>query len=124
MSKRIVIPVENEAGLDAYLAQHFGKAPYFAVVDLDENNNVLNIATELNKGEHVGGTGHPHEHLMMLKPDIFVVYGMGPGCLMSLVTSGVMVLKATGNTVKETIDSFRDGTLGVLEGGCQHSHYH
>lgn len=32
--KRIVIPVVDEKGLKSQLAEHFGRAPYFAVVDL------------------------------------------------------------------------------------------
>ncbi len=123
MSKRIVIPVENKTGIDAPLAQHFGQAPYYAVVDLNENNTVTNISTEINQSEHVGGSGHPHDHLLLLKPDVFVVYGMGFGCLMSLKDAGLTVLKATGNTVKEIIDLFKQGQLPQLEGGCQHSHH-
>jgi len=124
MTKRIVIPVDDKSGIDAQLSQHFGQAPYFAVVDLDENNTITNITTEINQGEHAGGQGHPHEHLIVLKPNVFVVHGMGPGCLMSLRNAGLTVLKATGNTVKEIIDQFRQGQLPQLEGGCQHSHHH
>ena len=39
MTKRIVIPVEDKSGLEAHVAQHFGRAPYFAVVDLDEKES-------------------------------------------------------------------------------------
>ena len=124
MTKRIVMPVENQAGLEAPIAQHFGKAPYFAVVDLDAKNVVLNIKTEMNRSEHVGGIGLPHENLLVLKPDVFVVYGMGPGCLRSLQSTGVTVLKATGNTVNEIVTAFKEGQLKALEGGCEHSHNH
>ena len=83
MTTRIVIPVENEAGLEARVAEHFGRAPYFAVVDLDENGKVVAVKTELNKGEHHGGTGHPHENLLALKPNVIVACGMGPGGLLN-----------------------------------------
>ena len=39
MTKRIVIPTEDKSGLEAHLAEHFGRAPYYTIVDLDENNN-------------------------------------------------------------------------------------
>ena len=35
METRIVVPVADESGLNAQLAEHFVRAPYFAVVDLD-----------------------------------------------------------------------------------------
>ncbi len=124
MTKRIVIPTENKSGLEANLAQHFGRAPYYTIVELDEKNNNVGIRTEVNKGEHVGGTGHPHEHLLALEPNIFVVQGMGPGCLSSLQDAGIIVLKATGTTVKQIVESFKEGKLNSLEGACEHAHHH
>jgi len=124
LSQRIVIPTENKSGLEAILAQHFGRAPYYTVVDLDKNNQLVGVRTEINKGEHVGGSGHPHEHLLALKPNIFVVRGMGPGCLSSLQDAGITVLKASGNTVKEITDQFKEGKLSPLAGGCENAHHH
>lgn len=124
MTKRIIIPIEDETGLESQIAQHFGRAPYFAVVDLDEKYNVLGIKAEANRGEHMGGSGHAHEHLIALNPTVFVTYGMGLGCLMKMQNYGVTVLKATGNTVTETIEQLKAGKLEPLTGGCGHSHHH
>ena len=124
MTKRIVIPTEDKSGLEAHLAEHFGRAPYYTIIDLDENNQNIGLRTEVNKGEHVGGTGHPHEHLLALKPNIFVVKGMGPGCLSSLQDASINVLKATGTTVKEIVESFKEGKLNALTGACEHAHHH
>ena len=124
MAKRIVIPVEDDSGLEAHVAQHFGRAPYFAVVELDEKSQVKTVKTESNTGEHMGGAGHPHENLLALKPDAIIVCGMGPGGLQSFQNAGVTVLKAVDETVKETIDSFKAGKLSELVGGCEHAHHH
>jgi predicted Fe-Mo cluster-binding NifX family protein len=124
MTKRIVIPVDDKLGLGAHIAQHFGRAPYFVVVDLDEKNQALNVKTEPNTGEHMGGAGHPHESLLALKPDIIIAFGMGPGGLQSFQNAGVTVLKAVDATVKETINSFKEGKLTELADGCEHAHHH
>ena len=124
MTKRIVIPVEDEAGLEASVAQHFGRAPYFAAVELDKDGQVVSIKTEANTGEHMGGTGHPHEKLLELKPDVIAAYGMGPGGLNSFKNGGVTVLKAEGNIVKEVIANFKEGKLKELTAGCEHAHEH
>ena len=124
MTKRIVIPVEDEAGLEASVAQHFGRAPYFAIVELNQDEQIVNVKTEANKGEHMGGVGHPHENLLALKPDIIIAYGMGPGGLQSFQNAGTTVLKAEGNTVKEVIAGFKEGKLKELAGGCEHAHEH
>jgi predicted Fe-Mo cluster-binding NifX family protein len=124
MKTRIVIPVENEDGLEAPIAEHFGRASFFAVVDLDEEGKVVFVKTEVNTGEHHGGTGHPHENLLSLKPNVIIAYGMGPGGLASFSNAGVDVLKATAKTVEETITQFKAGKLEKLTGGCEHAHYH
>ena len=122
--KTIVIPVEDENGLNAKVAQHFGRTPYFAVVELDQNEQVKNVKTEANKGEHMGGTGHPHENLLALKPDIIIAYAMGPGGLQSFQDAGTTVLKAEGNNVKEVIANLQANKLQKLAGGCEHAHEH
>ena len=124
MTKRIVIPVEDERGLEARVAEHFGRAPFFAVVDLDENGKILSTKTEANKGEHHGGTGHPHENLLALKPDVIIACGMGPGGLTSFQNAGVTVLKANANTVKDIVASYKQGKLETLATGCEHAHHH
>ncbi len=124
MTKRIAIPVEDERGLEARVAEHFGRAPFFAVVDLDENGEILSTKTEANKGEHHGGTGHPHENLLALKPDVIVACGMGPGGLTSFQNAGVTVLKANANRVKDIVASYKQGKLETLATGCEHAHHH
>jgi predicted Fe-Mo cluster-binding NifX family protein len=124
MTKRIVIPVEDERGLEARVAEHFGRAPFFAVVDLDENGKILSTKTEANKGEHHGGTGHPHENLLALKPDVIIACGMGPGGLTSFQNAGATVLKANANTVKDIVASYKQGKLETLATGCEHAHHH
>ena len=124
MTKRIVIPVDEESGLEAHVAQHFGRAPYFTVVELDEKDQAINVKTDPNTGEHMGGNGHPHENLLALKPDIIIAFGMGPGGLHSFQDAGVTVLQAVDATVKETIDSYKAGKLAELTGGCEHAHHH
>jgi predicted Fe-Mo cluster-binding NifX family protein len=124
MTKRIAIPVEDERGLEAHVAEHFGRAPFFAVVDLDENGEIVSTKIEANKGEHHGGTGHPHENLLALKPDVIIACGMGPGGLASFQSAGVTVLKAYANTVKDIVTSYKQGTLETLAAGCEHAHHH
>jgi len=75
-------------------------------------------------GEHMGGTGHPHENLLALKPDVIAAYAMGPGGLQSFQDAGTTVLKAEGNAVNEVISAFKEGKLHELAGGCEHAHEH
>jgi predicted Fe-Mo cluster-binding NifX family protein len=125
MTRRIMMPVEDQTGLEAQVAHHFGRAPYFALVELDENQKTLKVKTEPNKSEHMGGApGHSHENFLALKPDAVVAFSMGPEALNTFQDAGVTVLEATANTVKENIESFKEGKLKELGGGCEHAHHH
>jgi len=62
MSARLAIPAEDSKGLNARLSEHFGKALYFAVVELKENGKVSNLQV-ISKSEHFGGIGNPQKFL-------------------------------------------------------------
>ncbi len=122
MPTRVIIPVEDENGLESHVAAHFGRAPYFAVIDF-ENGKITALKMESNTGEHHGGSGHPHENLLKLKPNVIVAQGMGPGGLQSFRSAKIIVLKANGETVKKNMSSFKEGKLPELEAGCEHAHH-
>jgi predicted Fe-Mo cluster-binding NifX family protein len=125
MIKRIMMPVEDNSGSEAKVAHHFGMAPYFAMVELDDNQKNPKVKIEPNKSEHMGGApGHSHESFLALKPDIVIAYAMGPGALNTFQDAGITVLKATEETVKENTEAFKQGKLRELVGGCEHAHHH
>ena len=123
MTNRLVVPVEDQKGLDACLAQHFGRAPFYAVVDIEENGNVSNVKTVPNTGEHFGGTADAHSQLLELKPNAIVAFGMGPRGLNSFQSAGISVLKATANTVAEVVNAYKENMLPDLTEGCEHAHH-
>jgi predicted Fe-Mo cluster-binding NifX family protein len=124
LTERIIVPTENQQGLNAQLAEHFGRAPYYTVVELSENGEVSNVKTVSNVGEHAGGMGYSHDHILELKPNAIIVYGMGPRGLNSFQGAGVAVLKANANTVSEVIAAYKDDRLQELTEGCEHAHHH
>ncbi len=123
MGARVVIPVEDESGLNAQIAEHFGRAPYFAVVELDDNGNVSSVKTVPNIGEHAGGMGQSHDHIVKLKPNAIIVYGMGPRGLSAFQDAGVAVLRADVNTVTGVVAAYKEDKLQELTEGCHHAHH-
>ena len=124
MPKRIVVPTISQGGLDANLAQHFGRAPFFTAVDLDYKGDVKNVKTVPNVGEHAGGRGHAHNHILELQPNVIIVYGIGPRGLNTFQDAGIAVLRANANTVNEVVVAYKDGKLQELTEGCQNAHHH
>ena len=69
MNVRLVVPSSEEKGLDSRLSQHFGRAPFYVVVDLDEKGNIISDSSIPNTSEHFGGVGVPPDRIIQLKPN-------------------------------------------------------
>ena len=124
MTNRIIIPTQDQKGLNARLAEHFGRAPYYVIVDIDEKGETANVRSVPNVGEHAGGMGFSHDILLQHKPTAIIVYGMGPRGIMSFQSAGAEVLKANADTVSEVIAAYKEGKLQQVTEGCEHAHHH
>lgn len=121
---RIVVPVVDESGLNAQLSEHFGRAPFFAVVDLSENDEISDVKTVANVGEHFGGSGQRADFILQLKPNAIITYGMGPRGLGIYQSVRVAVLRANAKTVREVIAAYKNDELQELTEGCHQAHHH
>ncbi len=118
MTMRIVIPTLNERGLDAQLSEHFGRAPFFTVVDLDEEGHATDQKTIANESEHFGGVGNPPDRILQFNPNALITHGMGPRALTIFQDAKVAVLRTNVNTVKEVIAAYNKNELEELTEGC------
>jgi len=118
LPNRIVIPTASQDGLNSHLAEHFGRAPYFAVVELNDNGEVANVKTVANLPHGTGRMGQPHEVVLGLKPNIIIAYGMGRRGISSFQSVGIAVLQANANTVNEVITAYKENKLQGLTEGC------
>lgn len=124
MKKRIVFPAEESRGLDSKLSEHFGRAPFFIAVELDEDGSISEVVEKANRSEHFGGSGRPVDFVLQLKPDVVVTYEIGPGALSTLRSAGVLVLRAAGSTVREAIEAYKQGSLREVTEDYSHHHHH
>jgi len=122
LKERIVIPAEDGNGLNARLSEHFGRAPYFIIVEL-EDGNISNVQAVPNESEHFGGFGRPPDRILQFRPNAVITYGMGPRALSIFQEAGIAVLKANADTVKDVVEAYRQDKLEELTEGCRHAHH-
>ena len=122
LKERIVIPAEDGNGLNARLSEHFGRAPYFIIVEL-EDGNISNVQAVPNESEHFGGFGRPPDRILQFRPNAVITYGMGPRALSIFQEARVAVLKANADTVKDVVEAYRQDKLEELTEGCRHAHH-
>lgn len=118
MPKRIVIPAASQDGLKAHLADHFGRAPYFVAVDLNDKGEVTNVKNIVNVPHGTGRMGQPHEVVLGLQPDVIISYGMGRRGIASFQSVGIAVLRANANTIDEVLAAYKENKLQELTEGC------
>ncbi|MEM2741678.1 MAG: NifB/NifX family molybdenum-iron cluster-binding protein [Nitrososphaeria archaeon] len=121
---KIIVPLIEDRGLDSKIAEHFGRAPYFAFVELNDKGEVVSFKIISNVGEHFGGQVHTHENILELKPDAIIVYGMGPRGLSTFQSHGIAVFKAESDIVRDAIISYSRGELKELTEGCSRACHH
>ncbi|MFW9843374.1 MAG: NifB/NifX family molybdenum-iron cluster-binding protein [Candidatus Thorarchaeota archaeon] len=121
MTTRIIIPTQDMNGNE--IADHFGRAPYFAVAELDENGTVVDLKVHPNTGEHSGGKGHAHDNVLRYNPEAIIVKGMGPRGIQSFQSKNIAVLRANSFFVQELIQAFNQNTLQELTEGCADAHH-
>jgi len=110
--------------LNAPLAEHFGKAPYFTVVDFDLNGAVSTVKSVPNVSDHVGGSGIAPDHILALKPTAVIVCDMGGRAINIFENAGVPVLRADSNKlVNEVVLAYEENKLKKLTEGCSHAHH-
>ena len=121
---KIAIPIEDLFEEKSVIFPHFGRAPNFAVADVEENGTLSSISYVKNTSEHFGGHGNAMTIVSAVKPDVLVVKGMGPRGLQAFQNMGVSVMTGDANTVGEAIADYRNGKLVELTEGCHEARHH
>jgi predicted Fe-Mo cluster-binding NifX family protein len=121
MNTRILIPTQDPQGTE--VAEHFGRAPFFAVIDLDDKGHTIEMKVHPNSGEHSGGKGHAHDNVQRYNPRAVIVQGMGPRGIMGFQSQNIAVLQANSRSVQEIVAAYNQGELEELTEGCVDAHH-
>jgi predicted Fe-Mo cluster-binding NifX family protein len=109
-TQRIVVSALSDAGLEAPISPHFGRCPYFVVVDVEDGE----VATVENVANPYYGNHQPGEvpgFVKSLGADVMVSGGMGGRAVAFFNQFGIDVATGASGTVGETLDCFLAGDL-------------
>ena len=121
MTNRVLVPTQDSEG--KMIAAHFGRAPFFVAIDIDEHGNTAEIKIYPNTGEHSGGKGHAHDNVLQHNPQAIIVQGMGPRGIMSFQSKNVAVLRANSSSVEDLVRAYKLNQLEELTEGCAEAHH-
>ena len=110
--------------MNSRISEHFGRAPYFLTIDLDESDNITRHDIVVNDSEHFGGVGLPPDRILQLQPNALITGGMGPKALNIFQNARVAVFRANTTNVIDTVAAYTNNELRELTEGCKDAHHH
>ena len=119
---KLAIPSETDLGLMSMRSAHFGHAPYFTIVEI-EDGKIVNVESVKNADHDAVGCGGVIDYALGLGIDAMLAVGMGRPPLMRFTSSGVKVYSEQRTPmVGEAVKVFLSGVCEEmsLEDACNH----
>jgi predicted Fe-Mo cluster-binding NifX family protein len=119
---RIAFSADFDQGLDSPVSHHFGRCPYYVLVDT-EGSEIRDVATVENPfyGNHQ--PGQVPRFLRQQSADVIVTGGMGRRALAFFQAENVETVTGAQGTVAEALDEYLGGRLAGAE-PCRDSTRH
>ena len=119
---RVAVSSDSNNGLDSVVSPHFGRCPYFVLVDL-EGQEVKAVQTVANPyyGHHQPGQVPGFIHSQ--KADVMLTGGMGRRAIAFFQQYGVEAATSASGTVRHALEQYLGGVLQGAE-PCRESLEH
>jgi predicted Fe-Mo cluster-binding NifX family protein len=128
---KVAVPTNDRKGMEGELGEHFGRVPYYTIVDMEDGS----VDFIDNTSEHMGGTGMPAEILARAGIQILVCRGLGRRAVAMFDEMGIEVFIGATSTVDNAIKLWKSGALcrATAENACSqhafgdhhgHDHHH
>jgi len=106
---KIALATDDNMGLDAILSHHFGRCPYYIVVDVDDKEIKDVKAVKNPFYESHGQTGDVPNFIHSLGVDVIISGGMGPKAISFFQQLGIQAFTGTSGIVVDVIKNYMSG---------------
>lgn len=115
---RVCVPTTDDSGLSAPRSDHFGRAPYYTIVDTETDD----VDTIPNRSSHRGGSALPPDYVAEHDVDAVLVDHVGKRGMKRFDAHGIDVYQTPSGTVEDLVSLFEAGD--VTEFGLEDAHGH
>jgi predicted Fe-Mo cluster-binding NifX family protein len=107
---KIAITAETNNGMESLVAHHFGHAPFFILVDVDDCTvkSVQSVANPFINGH---APGQVPEFIKSHNADVMLSGGMGGRAIQFFNQVGIEVATGAQGTVQQAMESYLGGSL-------------
>ncbi len=118
----LCIPTNDNRGIDARLSAHFGRAPWFTIVN-SATGSVDLIRND--PGHHVHGACVPTEEIVRRGVEGVLCRGIGQGASARLAAAGIAVYLTDETITSSGIEALNAGKVRRLDGtgACSDDHH-
>jgi predicted Fe-Mo cluster-binding NifX family protein len=108
---KIALATDNDRGLEAVLSQHFGRCPYYVVVDIDDKEiREVKALQSPFYGSH-GEPGEVPAFIKSLGARVIISGGMGPKAIGFFEQFGIQAVTGVSGMVREVINAYMGGQI-------------
>ena len=123
---RIAISAENNLGLESEVAHHFGRCPFFALVEVDQNE--IQSVSVIDNPFYAGHQpGQVPGFIKEQNADVMLSGGMGGRAIQFFSQFGIDTATGASGTVKHAVTEFLSGNLSgtaPCAESVEHGHGH
>jgi predicted Fe-Mo cluster-binding NifX family protein len=116
---RIVVSCENDLGLDAIISEHFGRCPYYVIVDVEDNTKQEVKTIKSPFYDSHGAPGQVPSFINSQGADVMIAGGMGSSAIEFFKQLGIEPVTGASGVVKDVIKAYLAGQLKGSQ-GCDH----
>jgi predicted Fe-Mo cluster-binding NifX family protein len=130
---RIAISAGENRGLDSQVSHHFGRCPFFVIVDVDDKE-VTSIEVVQNPFYAGHQPGMVPQFIHEQRATVMISGGMGRRAIGFFEEFGIKASTGASGTVRETLNRYLDGGMTIAEPcresveherrGHHHHHHH
>lgn len=119
---RIAVSADNKDGLDSVISPHFGRCPYFVLVDLD-GRDVQQTAEVDNPYFGAHQPGQVPAFINSLEANVMLTGGMGGRAIAFFQQFGIEGVTGAYGTVRQSVERYLGGDLSGAA-PCKESQEH
>jgi len=111
---RVAVSVDDSNGLDSVVSPHFGRCPYYVLVDLDgQEIKQVNVVSNPNYGRHAPGT--VPTFIQNQGANVMLAGGMGRRAIALFEQYGIQAATGASGTVRHALERYLGGELQGAE---------
>ncbi|RTZ94465.1 MAG: dinitrogenase iron-molybdenum cofactor biosynthesis protein [Deltaproteobacteria bacterium] len=124
---KIAFSSEDNLGLDGQLSGHFGRCPYYTLIDV-EDGKIQNVTVVENPFYSSHQPGQVPAFVHSQNANVIIAGGMGPMAINLFNSYGIEVVTGYMGTVKNVLEAYLRGEAKGAS-GCghedhDHEHHH